>query len=1036
MAYFFIQRPVFAWVLAIFVTFAGALSIFSLPLEQYPDIAPPQVSIVARYNGASAETVNDSVTQIIEQQMKGLDGLMYMSSTADSSGQSRSTITFEPGTDIDVAQVQVQNALQQSLSRLPQEVQDRGVTVTKGGQDNLVTWVFSTEQNVPRVAVTDYLASNVVDVLARVDGVAEIILYGSPHAMRIWLNPDKLESFQLLPSDVAAAVSAQNTQVSAGQLGQMPAASGQMLNAPIQARGKLKTVAQFENIILKSNANGALVRLKDVARVELGAESYDVNSMLNGKVAGAVAVVLADGANALDVAEALKNRIRGMEPGFPYAMKAETSQDSIPFVKASVSEVLKTLAEAVVLVVVVMYLFLQSWRATLIPAVAVPVVLMGTFGVLAVLGYSINMLTMFALVLAIGLLVDDAIVVVENVERVMHEEGLDAKEATEKSMKEISSALVGVGMVLSAVFVPMAFFPGSTGVIYRQFAVTIIAAMVFSVLVALTLSPAMCAQFLKAKAHEKRRGGLFARLFAAFNRGFDKASVWYAATVDKLFRRSKMMLAAFAGVLAVSAALFYHLPTAFLPEEDQGFLWVGVTMPPGTTNERTQKTANELADYFMKQPEVDTVLAVTGIRGSQAAAQIILKLKSWESRAGAGQSASALEERWTQQMRKRNDARIFVSAPPAVRGLGATGGVNFVIKDMNGAGYDALVAAKDQFIALSGQSGTLRSVRTNNLDTRTQMVVDIDNEKAAAHQIDANVVNQLLNNALGGTYVNDFVHNGRVKRVYIQADAPFRMQPQDVGRWKVRNSAGQMIPFSAFSSTRWESAPPQLVRFNGSLAMEMQAAVQNGASSGDAMREVENIMAKLPGGFSHEWMGASLQEQRAGAQAPLLYVLSILFVFLCLAALYESWSVPFAVMLSAALGILGALAATSLRGLNNDVFFQVGLLTTVGLAAKNAVLIVEFAVQLQRQGRTVYQAAVEAARLRLRPIVMTSLAFGFGVLPLAFGSGAGAASRVAIGTAVLGGTLISTVLGLLFVPMFFVWVRNRYVKNGKPAALP
>ena len=1025
MAHFFISRPVFAWVLAIFITFAGGLSIFKLSLEQYPDIAPPQVSVVARYTGASAQTVNDSVTQVIEQQIKGLDGLMYMSSTADSAGQSRSTLTFEPGTDIDVAQMQVQNALQQALSRLPSEVQERGITVTKGGQDNLVTWMFvAGEPGVNRVAITDYLASYVVDTLARIDGVAEVALYGSPYAMRIWLNPAKLESHQLMPSDVVGAIRTQNAQVSAGQLGQLPAVEGQMLNVPIQARGKLQTVAQFENIILKSTPDGAAVTLKEVARIELGAENADVQNRFNGRNAGALGVVLADGANALDVAAAVETKIRELEPEFPYGMRAQTSQDSVPFVKASVDEVIKTLLEAVVLVVLVMYVFLQSWRATLIPAVAVPVVLMGTLGVLALLGYSINMLTMFALVLAIGLLVDDAIVVVENVERTMHEHGFDAKTATEHSMREISPALVGVGMVLAAVFVPMAFFPGSTGVIYRQFAVTIIAAMGFSVVVALTLSPAMCAQFLTARAHTERRGGLFRRMGSAFNRGFERLTIAYVGVVNKLFGHGKIMLAAFIACLGLCAALFVWLPTSFLPQEDQGFLSVSITLPPGATDVRTQKVVAELNDYFMRQPEVATVHTLTGIRGSQSYAQMTLRLKPWAERVGTEHSAAALEARISQILRQRNDARIFVSLPPAVRGLGSAGGVSFMLKDLNGAGYEALVAAKDQFIELAQANPYLRSVRANNQDARTQLVVDFDNFKAAAHQVEPAAVNQLLSYALGGAYVNDFIHNGRVKRVYIQADAPFRMQPQDIGRWSVRNAAGQMIPLASFSSIRWDTAPPQLIRFNGSLAMDMQAAVQTGASSGDAMRAIETLIGQLPHGFGFEWTGASLQEQRAGAQAPLLYALSILFVFLCLAALYESWSIPLAVILAAVLGILGALAATSLRGLNNDVFFQVGLLTTVGLAAKNAILIVEFAVQLQQQGKPLQQAALEAAKLRLRPIIMTSLAFGFGVLPLALGTGAGAASRVAIGTAVLGGAVISTVLGLLFVPLLFVWIRR------------
>lgn len=1034
MAHFFIRRPVFAWVLSIFITLAGALSILALPLEQYPDIAPPQVSVVARYTGASAETVNDSVSQVIEQQLTGLDGLMYMTSTADSSGQSRTTITFEPGTDIDVAQVQVQNALQQVMSRLPEAVRSRGVSVTRGGQDNLVSWMFYTDApNVPRVAITDYLASNVVDVLGRIDGVAEVQLYGSSYAMRIWLDPNKLEQFQLMPSDVRAALESQNTQVSAGQLGQLPSVDGQMLNAPIQARSKLQTVEQFENVVLKSAPSGAVVTIKDVARVELGAESADVQTRFNGKNGGALGIVLSDGANALDTAAAVEAKIRELEPDFPYGIKAQTSQDSVPFVKASLKEVMKTLIEAIVLVVLVMFVFLQSWRATLIPAIAVPVVLMGTLGILAALGYSINMLTMFALVLAIGLLVDDAIVVVENVERVMHDEGLDAKTATEKSMKEISSALVGVGMVLSAVFVPMAFFPGTTGVIYRQFAVTLIAAMGFSVLVALTLSPAMCAQFLKPKAHDKPSGGLFRRPFAWFNRNFERLSQRYAAWVGGTFKHSKWMFAGFLAIIAACVALFHFLPTSFLPEEDQGYLQVSVTMPSGSTDARLRETLDDLEAFFQQQPEVANVMALTGIRGNQGFGLLTVRLKPWEERS-AGQSAQALEQRATRLFRQRKNARIFVNLPPVVRGLGSAGGLNFVIKDSNGQGYGQLVAAAEQFTSLAAQDARLRSVRINNQDPRSQVVVDVDDRKALAYSINLNDINAVLTNALGGTYVNDFIHNGRVKRVYLQADAPFRMQPQNIGEWKVRNQNGEMIPLSAFSSVRWNVAPPQLIRFSGSLAMEMQAAAGEGVSSGDAMAAVEEVIKQLPHGYNIEWTGASLQEKRAGALAPLLYALSVLFVFLCLAALYESWSVPFAVMLSAVLGVLGALLFTSARGLANDVFFQVGLLTTIGLAAKNAILIVEFAVQLQEQGKNIWQAATEAARLRLRPIMMTSLAFGFGVIPLALGTGAGAGSRVAIGTAVLGGTVFSTVLGLLFVPIFFVWIRG-WIKKRQGEAV-
>ncbi|MDO4706393.1 MAG: multidrug efflux RND transporter permease subunit [Comamonadaceae bacterium] len=1029
MAHFFIHRPVFAWVLAIFITLAGALSLRWLPLEQYPDIAPPQISVVARYFGASAETVHDSVTQVIEQQLRGLKGMMYVHSSADSSGASRTAITFEPGTDIDMALVQVQNALQRAEAQLPQAVRNYGLQVTQGGQDSLVTWMFVAQEDVPRVAITDYLSSHVVDALARIEGVAEVALYGSPYAMRIWLDPHKLAAYQLMPSDVSRAIEQQNTQVAAGQLGQLPAVPGQMLNAPVQARGRLQTVAQFEAIILKSQASGALVRIKDVARVELAEENAGVRGQLNGRDAGTVAIVLADGANALEVAAAVEARIRALEPGFPYGMKAQTSQDSTPFVRASLNEVLKTLLEAIALVVAVMYLFLQSWRATLIPAIAVPVVLMGTLGVLAALGYSINMLTMFAMVLAIGLLVDDAIVVVENVERVMHEQGVDARTATEQSMREISPALVGVGTVLSVVFVPMAFFPGATGVIYRQFSITLVAAMGFSVLVALTLSPAMCAQLLRPKAHPDpagrgMRGGLLRRALAAFNRGFAWLGQHYARTVQALLPRHGWMLLAFAGVLALCAVLLARLPTSFLPEEDQGFLTVRVTMPPGSTNERTQHVVGEIAHYLRQQPEIATVHTLTGLGGNQGAGLLNVRLTPWEQRPGAQHSAAALASRIGRALRNRSDARVFVSLPSVVRGLGSAGGLSFVIKDMHGAGYAALMAAKDQFVALAARNPQLRSVRIVNQEPRSQLTVEIDDAQAAAHGIDAAAINALLDQALGGQYVNDFVLGGRIKRVYVQADAPFRMQPQDIGQWQVRNRHGQMIVLSAFSRVRWDSAPPQLLRFNGSPMVEVQANAGDGVSSGQAMQAVQAIMAQLPAGFELEWTGASLQEVRAGAQAPLLYALSIVCVFLCLAALYESWSVPLAVLLSAALGLLGALAATAWRGLDNDVFFQVGLLVTIGLAAKNAILIVEFALQWQRRGHSAAQAVREAARLRLRPIVMTSLAFGLGVLPLALASGAGAAGRIAIGTAVLGGALLSTVLGLLFVPVFFVWVRK------------
>lgn len=1050
MAQFFIQRPIFAWVIAIVIMLAGALSIVTLPLEQYPDIAPPRVTISAQYTGASAETVENSVTQIIEQQLKGIDNMLYMSSTSDASGRARTTLTFAPGTDIDVAQVQVQNKLQAAMNRLPEAVKSRGVFVNKGGQDFLATYSFySTDPAMTQVDIGDYLQTYVIDEIGRIDGVGDVNVFGTSYAMRIWMDPALMQKYALIPSDLVSALNAQNAQVSAGQLGALPAVDDQQLNATITARTKLKTVQEFENIVLKAAPDGAVVTIKDVARVELGPDNLTVKSKLNGMVGAGMGVVLADGANAMQVADAVVAKLNALKPFFPNEIDYFVSSDSTPFVRASIQEVLKALGEAVVLVVLVMFLFLQNFRATLIPAITVPVVLLGTLGVLAVAGFSINTLTMFAMVLAIGLLVDDAIVVVENVERVMHETGLSAKEATQQSMREITSALVGIGVTLSAVFVPMAFFGGSTGVIYRQFSITIVAAMALSVFVALTLTPALCATILKVPApagQDKlmRKGllGISDRFFAWFNRSFDSTALRYQNRVAWMLQRAKRMLLIFVAVLAAMWVLLERLPTSFLPDEDQGFVTVNVNLPAGASDARLQLVLDEVRRYFMQQEEVVSFNQVSGLSGDQSSARAFVRLKPWDQRPLASQSAAQVAHRATQELSHIRDARIFVMMPPAVRGLGSSAGFNVMLKDVGGLGHEALLAAKDEFLAKARQYPELTSVRSTNLDDATELRLHIDDRKAAALGLAYNDINSTLSSAMGGTYVNDFLHNGRVKRVYIQGDAPHRMLPQDIGDWSVRNKSGEMVPFSVFSDSYWDYGSPQLVRYSGASAYEIVGSAAPGVSSGVAMQIVEDILSTLPTGIGYEWTGASLQERQSGAQAPLLYAISILFVFLCLAALYESWTVPLSVMLAVPLGVLGALLATYTRGLTNDVYFQVGLLTTMGLASKNAILIVEFAVQLQEQGRKLMDATLEAVRLRLRPILMTSLAFGFGVLPLAIGTGAGAGGRNAIGTAVLGGMVASTVLGLFMVPVFFLlirtWFQSRAPRDddGAPTQAP
>jgi HAE1 family hydrophobic/amphiphilic exporter-1/multidrug efflux pump len=1034
MARFFIDRPIFAWVIAIVIMLAGAMSIGTLSLEQYPDIAPTKVSINATYTGASAKTIEDSVTQVIEQKMKGLDRLVSMSSSSTSSGTARIELTFEAGTNADVAQMQVQNKLQQAESQLPQSVQSQGVTVTKSGTDFLmIVSLISEDGSASATDIGDYISSSLLDVVSRIDGVGDVQALGSGYAMRIWLDPAKLQKYSLMPSDVTSALTNQNTEVSAGQLGALPAASGQRLTATITARSKLRTTAQFREVIVKSDSSGAVVRLGDVARIELGSESYTIASRFDGKPSAAMGVKLATGANALTVSNAVKARLAELGPFFPNQMKAVVGYNTTPFVRISIEEVAKTLVEAMVLVVLIMYLFLQNLRATLVPAIAVPVVLLGTFGVLALMGYSINTLTMFGMVLAIGLLVDDAIVVVENVERLMAEEGLSPKEATRKSMREITGALVGIALVLSAVFIPMAFFGGSTGVIYRQFSVTIVASMLLSVLVALTLSPALCATLLKpveAGHHHEKRG-----FFGWFNRNFERNAERYRSGVGGLLHRGKRSLLVYALLVAVLGVVFMRLPTSFLPDEDQGTLMAQVKLPASATDEQLQQTMKSFEAYLGSQKEVAHFITLTGLSGDQATGNAFITLKDWSEREGKAQDAASLARRFTMDMAARtSNANVFVMLPPAVRGLGSNAGFDVQLQDLGGIGHEALVQAREQFLSLARKDPALSQVHSNNLDDTPQFAIDIDDRKAAALSLSTSDINDTLSSAMGGSYVNDFINNGRVKKVYVQADAPFRMQPDSIDSWHVRNGNSEMVPFSAFASSRWTYGSPQLSRYNGMSSFELIGDPAAGVSSGTAMNAVEGIMKQLPQGIGYEWAGSSYQERLSGSQAPLLYAVSILFVFLCLAALYESWSVPFSVMLVVPLGVLGAVLATRLAGLSNDVYFQVGLLTTVGLAAKNAILIVEFAKQLQDEGMALVEATLQAVRLRLRPILMTSLAFMFGVLPLALSTGAGSGSRRAIGVGVLGGVATATALGIFFVPLFFVVIRRFFASRKKPEA--
>ncbi|GGW71909.1 efflux RND transporter permease subunit [Alishewanella tabrizica] len=1034
MANFFINRPIFAWVIAIVIMLAGLLSIKQLPIEQYPRIAPPAVTISAAYPGASAQTAEDAVTQVIEQAMNGLDNLMYMSAQSDSSGNISLTLTFETGTDADIAQVQVQNKLQQALPLLPQEVQQQGVRVAKSNGSFLMVAAFiSSDGSMQRDDISDFVVANIRDPISRTAGVGNVTVFGSQYAMRIWLDADKLNQFGMTPADVTAAIRIQNNQVTAGQLGGTPALPGQQFNAAILAQTRLTSADEFAQILLRVNQDGSTVRLADVARVELGGESYANNARFNGKEATGLAIEMATGANALDTAAAVKQRLAELEAYFPAGLEMEIPYDTTPFVELSISSVVNTLIEAVILVFLVMYLFLQNFRATLIPTLAVPVVLLGTFGVMAAFGFTINTLTMFGMVLAIGLLVDDAIVVVENVERVMTEEGLSPIEATRKSMAQITGALVGIGLVLSAVFVPMAFFGGATGAIYKQFSITIVTAMALSVLVALIFTPALCATMLKAgHGHQPKKG-----FFGWFNRGFDRSNTKYQRGVAGMLKRPVRSMLVYGAIVAIMAVMFIRLPTSFLPEEDQGIFLTMVQLPTGASIERTDAVLAKVTEHYQQDNAVISAFTVSGFsfagRGQNVGLAFV-RLKDWSER-GPEDSVQAVIGRAFGFFSTVKEAQIFAFNLPPIAELGRATGFNLYLQDRAGLGHDALLEARNTLLGKAAQQPNLMQVRPNGMEDAAQLQIEVDQLKAQALGVSLSEINQTLAIGWGSSYVNDFVDRGRVKKVYVQAEAEFRMTPEDLTKWYVRNNQGEMVNFASFATSHWQFGPQRLERYNGVAAMEIQGEPAPGVSSGDAMATMEQLIAQLPAGIDFEWTGTSYQEKLSGSQAPALYALSILVVFLCLAALYESWSVPFAVILVVPLGIFGALCAAYMRGLGNDVYFQVGLLTTMGLASKNAILIVEFARDLQQQGKELVAAILEAVRLRLRPIIMTSMAFSLGVLPLVISSGAGSASRNAIGTGVLGGMISATVLAVFLVPIFYYVVMRVFAVKATTASV-
>jgi multidrug efflux pump len=1035
LARFFTDRPIFAWVIAIVISLTGALSITTLPIAQYPDVAPPTVSISASYPGASAETVENSVTQLLEEQLTGIDGLLYFSSTSDSSGNVRIQITFQQGTNPDIAQVQVQNKVQQTTARLPAQVQQQGITVAKSQSDFLmIIGLYDATDRATSNEIADYLVSNLQDPIARVNGVGGVQVFGAQHAMRIWLDPTRLAAYNLMPSDVTTAIAAQNIQVSAGKIGAVPAPAGQQLSATVRAQSKLTTPEEFRRIILKHDSSGATVRLSDVARVELGSEGYDFESRANGHPGSGMAIQLSPGANALSTAERVRARVAQLRQAMPAGYEVIFPKDSTPFIRYSIQEVIKTLFEAIALVVVVMYLFLQNWRATLVPTIAVPVVLLGTFAVLEVFGYSINTLTMSAMVLSIGLLVDDAIVVIENVERVMREERLPAREATLKSMQEITGALIGVATSLAAVFLPMAFFGGSTGVIYRQFSVTIATSMALSVFVALTLTPALCATILKPIENPIGSHGFF----GWFNRTFERLSNRHQGRVANIIERPLRWMISYGVIVAMLAVLFVRLPSSFLPDEDQGEVMVMYTLPAGATMERTREVTREIEKYFLEkeQDTVESMFAVNGFsfsgRGQNAGSAFVL-LKDWSRRKGAENRADAIAQRATRALASIRDAQVFSLNPPAIQGLGQAGGFEFQLLADGGTSRETLGKLRDQLLSSASRDPKLMAVRLGTLVDNPQLQVDIDQSKASALGLSLSDIDSTLNDAWGGSYVNDFIDSGRVKKVFVQGDAHSRASADDLSQWFVRGSNGTMTPFTAFATTRWIYGPETLSRFNGLASYTMQGAAAPGVSSGTAMDEIETLASRLPAGTHHAFSGLSYQERLAGSQTAKLYAIAILVVFLCLAALYESWSIPLSVLLVIPLGVLGAVLAANLRGLENNIYFQVALLTTIGLSAKNAILIVEFAEERYLIGMGAIDAAIHAAHLRLRPILMTSLAFVAGVLPLAMSSGAGANGRISIGTGIIGGTLAATALAIFFVPLFFVLVRSLFSTRSQQA---
>ncbi len=1024
MAQFFIDRPVFAWVLSILICVMGVISITTLPVAQYPPVAPPSISITANYSGASAETLSDTVTSVIEQQLNGIDNLLYMSSASDANGNASITLFFQPGTDPDVAQVQVQNKVTLATSSLPQTVQQQGVVVAKATRNFMMFIALASQDgSMDAIDLGNYLAANMLDPLRRVQGVGEVVQFGTQYAMRVWLDPDKLVSYSLTPGDVTSAIQVQNTQVPVGQIGQLPAVEGQQLNIILQGRATLREVEDFESIVMRVNPDGSRVYLRDVARVELGGQEYSIKARIDGNLATAAAIKLSPTANALDTAEAIRKEVKRLEAFFPPNVKVVYPLDTSTFVKISVRGVLETLVEAIILVFLVMYLFLQNIRATFIPTIVVPIALLGTCGVLAAFGYSINVLTMFGMVLAIGILVDDAIVVVENVERIMSEEGLPAKEATRKAMKQITGALIGISLVLTAVFIPMGFFGGSVGTIYRQFTISIVSCMLFSVFLALSLTPALCATMLKQvdAGHHHAKGGFW----GWFNRTFDATTHRYQSWVSSLLKRLTVGMIAFAAIVALVVVLYNRMPSAFLPDEDQGYFISLITLPVGATDERTGEVLRKVEEYYINQPEVEHTFTVAGFSfagRAQNSALAFIRLKPWEERKGKEHRVQAIIQRAMINLSSIKDAMIFPVNPSAIPELGTSTGFDFWLQDVGGVGHDTLIAASGQLLGMAAQNEKLEGVRPQGLADAAQMKIELDQDKASALGVSLAEVNSAMQTAFGSSYVNNFVNGPRVQRVIVQLDAPFRMLPEDIGKLYVRNNTGGMVPLSAFTNVDWSFGSPQLQRYDGLPAVNIVGAAAGGLSSGDAMAEMERMAAMLPNGIGFSWSGQSLEERISGNQAPMLYGISVLIIFLCLAALYESWSIPFAVILVVPLGIIGALGAATLRDLPNDVYFKVGLLTTVGLSTKNAILIIEFAIDLMHEGYSLIDATLEAVKLRLRPILMTSLAFVLGVTPLVISTGAGSASQNAIGTGVAGGMISGTVLAIFLVPVFFVVV--------------